>query len=261
MNQGNARRAIGHQLLGLQIGAGALDSLVDRAITAVADRTSYMKFACANPHSLVAAQNDPDFMSALRCCEATVADGIGVTLIARLTGVRVGPRITGHEFFSTLMSRLNQRGGTAFFLGSRDTVLRLIAARAARDYPKVKVEYLSPPFGNWSDEVNAEIVATIRAANPDVLWVGMTAPKQEKWVQGNAAELQVPVIGSIGAVFDYYAGTVRRAPTIFCRLGLEWLYRLALEPARLWRRTLVSMPVFVALALGEHARLLISGQR
>ncbi|HKE95089.1 MAG TPA: WecB/TagA/CpsF family glycosyltransferase, partial [Povalibacter sp.] len=95
------------------------------------------------------------------------------------------------------------------------------------------------------------IVDRINEARPDVLWVGMTAPRQEKWVHQTLRELNVPVVGSVGAVFDFYAGTVQRAPRWFCRMGLEWLYRLLKEPQRLWRRTFVSGPAFLWLVLRE----------
>jgi N-acetylglucosaminyldiphosphoundecaprenol N-acetyl-beta-D-mannosaminyltransferase len=123
----------------------------------------------------------------------------------------------------------------------------------------VTIETLSPPFGTWSAEQQADVMQRIRAAQADVLWVGMTAPKQEKWMHAHAEECGVPVIGAVGAVFDYYAGTVRRAPQWICRFGFEWLYRLLGEPRRLWRRTLVSGPQFAWLLLRE--RLQAGGRR
>lgn len=247
------------ELLGLQIGVGSLESLLQRAMVSVCDRHPPFKFACANPHSLVAAQSDANFLRALRACDAVVADGVGVTLVGRLTGVQVGPRITGTDFFLGLMSKLNRRGGRAFFFGSSDEVLKRMVARAGRDFPNVHIEVLSPPYGQWSDADNDAMIARIRDAKPDVLWVGMTAPKQEKWVNDYAQRMDVPVVGSIGAVFDYYAGKVHRAPQWLCDLGLEWLYRLAQEPGRLWRRTFVSAPQFLILALRE--RLMIELRR
>jgi N-acetylglucosaminyldiphosphoundecaprenol N-acetyl-beta-D-mannosaminyltransferase len=113
------------------------------------------------------------------------------------------------------------------------------------NFPNVVVETLSPPFRPWSKRENDDMVAKISQFQPDILWVGMTAPKQEKWVAANALRLTVPVIGSIGAVFDYYAGVTPRAPPWICDLGLEWLYRLPREPRRLWRRTIVSAPLFL----------------
>ena len=96
------------------------------------------------------------------------------------------------------------------------------------------------------------MVASINGADPDVLWVGMTAPKQEKWVEANRHHLSAPVIGSIGAVFDFYAGVNPRAPQWMCKLGIEWLYRLLSNPRRMWRRTFISAPKFVALVIWRH---------
>lgn len=131
-------------------------------------------------------------------------------------------------------------------------MLGRIQSRVGHDYPHVKVSVLGPPFGMWSDAENEAMLASIQKAAPDVLWVGMTAPRQEKWVFANGHRLNVPIIGSIGAVFDYYAGTVRRAPAWYTERGLEWLYRLVREPRRLWRRTLLSAPRFLWLALRQR---------
>jgi N-acetylglucosaminyldiphosphoundecaprenol N-acetyl-beta-D-mannosaminyltransferase len=239
-------------LLGVRVGDYALHELIDAALVSVRDRTPPFTFACANPHSLVTARHDPEFRHALQECSAVVADGIGVTMAARMFGLDVGERITGADFFLAMMAQLNRRGGRAFFLGSRSEVLDRILSRARREYPNVHVDVLSPPYGEWSEAENARILATIRDARPDVLWVGMTAPKQEKWVCRNRAALETPVIGSIGAVFDFYAGTVQRAPDLVCKLGLEWLYRLVREPQRLWRRTLISAPVFLWFVMREQ---------
>lgn len=96
------------------------------------------------------------------------------------------------------------------------------------------------------------MVAKIQEARPDVLWVGMTAPKQEKWVEENRRQLDVAVIGSIGAVFDFYAGTHPRAPQWICKMGIEWMYRVIREPRRMWRRNFISSPKFVALVIWRH---------
>lgn len=254
-----AQMATARKMLGIPIGVHSLDSLLDSVSQTLQTGQGPFTVACANPHSLVVAQQDEPFRRALQSCSAVVADGSGVTFAARLLRTEVGPRITGTDFFQGTMQRLDQVGGKAFFLGSVDPVLDLIEQRVARDFPRVTVETLSPPFGTWSPEQQAGIMQRIRAARPDVLWVGMTAPKQEKWIHAHAEECGVPVIGAIGAVFDYYAGTVRRAPLWICKLGFEWLYRLLGEPRRLWRRTLVSGPQFAWLLLRE--RLQAGGQR
>jgi N-acetylglucosaminyldiphosphoundecaprenol N-acetyl-beta-D-mannosaminyltransferase len=249
------------KMLGLKIGVASLDTLLRSAMTTVRERSSTFKFACANPHSLVAASKDAEFMDALRSCDAVVADGIGVTLVGRLTGVDVGPRITGLAFFQGIMHSLNHRGGRVFFFGSTDAVLQKVIVRARHEFPNIHIEVFSPPYGAWSEAANQQMIARIRDARPDVLWVGMTAPKQEKWMHRNASVLEVPVMGAIGAVFQYYAGEIKRAPDWLCKLGFEWLYRLAGEPRRLWRRTVVSAPAFLYLVMRERLVMLLHGEQ
>jgi N-acetylglucosaminyldiphosphoundecaprenol N-acetyl-beta-D-mannosaminyltransferase len=242
------------RMLGVRIGERSLAELVCASQQAIHSREEAFIFACANPHSLVVARRDADFRAALAGASAIVADGVGCTWAASLTGISVGPRITGTDYFLSVMSMLDAGGGRAFFFGSRDEVLEKLVDRARRDFPRVETATLSPPFRSWSEDENEQMLATIREFKPDVLWVGMTAPKQEKWVAANSSRLSVPVVGSIGAVFDYYAGVTQRAPQWICDLGLEWLYRLPREPKRLWRRTVVSAPLFLWFVLCERLR-------
>ena len=241
-------------LLDVPIDRKSLCAATAQAVAAIERRSPPVIFACANPHSLASAQADLTFKSALRNATLVVADGIGVTIMARLAGVKVGPRITGTDYFFSLMNALHERGaGNVFFFGSSRTVLQLISEKMQREFPRLKLcGTLSPPFRTWSAEEDAAMVASINRADPDVLWVGMTAPKQEKWVEANRHHLSAPVIGSIGAVFDFYAGVNPRAPQWMCKLGIEWLYRLLSNPRRMWRRTFISAPKFVALVIWRH---------
>lgn len=239
-------------MLGVRVGTRSLRELTSASEAAIRDRREPFIFACANPHSLVVAHGDAEFRDALENASAVVADGAGCTWAASMAGISVGPRITGSDFFTSVMTALNRTGGRVFFFGSRDAVLAELMARVRRDFPRTDAASLSPPFRPWSEEENGAMIREIREFKPDVLWVGMTAPKQEKWVAANAARLQIPVIGSIGAVFDYYAGVTPRAPQWICDLGFEWLYRLPREPKRLWRRTMISAPWFLWLVLRER---------
>lgn len=242
------------ELLGVRVDSRSLQDLVSAARLAISSRRASFVFACANPHSLIVARTDSQFRAALQQADAVVADGVGCVLGASLAGVSIGPRITGSEFFVAVMNDLNRTGGRAFFLGSTDQVLEILIRRVNRDFPKVTTGSLSPPFRPWSEDENRQMIEQIREFGPDVLWVGMTAPKQEKWVALNAREVAVPVIGSIGAVFDYYAGVTRRAPPWICDMGLEWLYRLPREPKRLWRRTFISAPKFLWYVLMQRLK-------
>lgn len=244
------------RVLGVRLWSRGLDELVASSMAAVdaGELSRPLVFACANPHSLVVADQDEEFKRALGAADAVVADGVGLTMVARtLYGIPDLPRITGSDYFAAVMRALDERSGRAAFLGSRPEVLRLLEKRCHESFPRTKmVAMISPPFGNWSDELNSSYLRTLREARADVLWVGMTAPKQEKWIQSNRERIHAPVVGAIGAVFDYFAGTIRRAPPWVCRAGFEWAYRLAHEPSRLWQRNIVSAPRFINLALRDR---------
>lgn len=136
---------------------------------------------------------------------------------------------------------------TVMFMGSSENVLDLIVKRATKVYPHLKIVTYSPPYKpEFSEEDNKAIIDAINAANPDLLWIGMTAPKQEKWTYSHWDELNIHChVGTIGAVFDFFAGTVERAPVWWQRHGLEWLYRLLKEPKRMWRRYIIGNALFL----------------
>jgi N-acetylglucosaminyldiphosphoundecaprenol N-acetyl-beta-D-mannosaminyltransferase len=241
-------------LLGIPIGVPSLEDAVMDAVSAIESRSRQIVFACANSNSMNVARNDETFRQALLDADQLVADGIGVSLVARLARKNVGPRIIGQQYYEAILRKLQARGhGRVFFFGSSQSVLNLLRQRFTAEYPDLVLSgTISPPFGEWSKQQNDEFIHTINAANPDVLWVGMTAPKQEKWVFQNRQRLLVPVIGSIGAVFDFHAGTVKASPRWIRRCGLEALYRLVAEPKRLWRRVLVSNVNFVRIGLWDE---------
>lgn len=136
---------------------------------------------------------------------------------------------------------------TVMFMGSSEKVLDLIVKRAAKVYPHLKIVTYSPPYKpEFSEEDNKAIIDAINTADPDLLWIGMTAPKQEKWTFSHWDELNIHChVGTIGAVFDFFAGTVERAPVWWQRHGLEWLYRLLKEPKRMWRRYIIGNTLFL----------------
>ena len=216
--------------------------------TAVAPRW----LACLNPHSFVVAESDPGFRRALADADWLVPDGAGVVLAARFLGYPAKGRITGSDIFCGLHDCLNRQGGASvFFLGSSEEILADIRQQMQADYPDLRVAgSWSPPFkAEFSREENAAMVAAINAVQPDLLWVGLTAPKQEKWICDNKQLLKVKFIGAIGAVFDFYSGNVKRSHPHFQKLGLEWLPRLLQEPRRLWRRMFISAPIFLCHVL------------
>lgn len=236
------------QLMGHDIFADGLGPAIALSIDWIGQPVRSRFMACANPHSLVVAERDPAFKEALRSADILTPDGVGVTMAARLLGTPVEERVVGYDYFVGLTSELSRRGGARyFFLGASEATLEAIIRRLEREFPLIRVCGVhSPPFRErFTFAENSQMVEAVNLAQPDVLWVGMTAPKQEKWVLANRESLNVPLIGAIGAVFDFYAGIVPRAPRIFQHLGFEWFYRLIREPSRLWERNFVSTPLFL----------------
>lgn len=215
-----------------------------------------------NAHSYNTARKDKLFAEALMKGNALIPDGVSIVKACRWIKAKSQPkkRIAGWDLFSFEMDKLERESvkcemlkKTVMFMGSSQRVLDLIVKRAAEGYPHLKVVTYSPPYKpEFSDEDNKAIIEAINAANPDLLWIGMTAPKQEKWTYSHWKELNIHChVGTIGAVFDFFAGTVERAPMWWQRHGLEWLYRLLKEPKRMWRRYIIGNALFLWNMLKE----------
>lgn len=208
-----------------------------------------------NAHSYNTARRDGLFAEALQKGDALIPDGASIVMACRWLKAKSRPeeRIAGWDLFEMEMDRLNRTGGKCFFMGSSEKVLALIRKRAETVYPHITVETYSPPYKpEFSDEENRAIIEAINRADPDLLWIGMTAPKQEKWVYTHWDELDIRChTGTIGAVFDFFAGTVERAPEWWQRHSLEWLYRLLKEPKRMWRRYIIGNALFLLNVMRE----------
>ena len=205
--------------------------------------------ACFNPHSYAVALKDKVFARALKDADWLAPDGAGVVLASRLLGGSINERVTGSDVFAGLNRRMNAADSMrVFFLGVTNETLSAITQRMMQDYPNIKVAGVySPPFKDvYSNFEITEMVKAVNSAAPDVLWVGMSAPKQEKFIFENRARLNVKFVAAVGAVFDFYSGNVKRdKDSWFVNHHLEWLPRLLQEPGRLWKRMFVSAPVFV----------------
>ena len=226
-----------------------------------------------NAHSFNTAKKDQLFAEALTNGDVLIPDGVSIVKACKWIKAKSQPkeRIAGWDLFFFEMNKLEESAKgemlnvnleesnstfntqhstlpkTVMFMGSSQKVLDLIVKRAAVDYPHLKVVTYSPPYKpEFSDEDNKAIIDAINAANPDLLWIGMTAPKQEKWTYSHWNELNIHChVGTIGAVFDFFAGTVERAPIWWQEHGLEWLYRLIKEPKRMWRRYIIGNSLFL----------------
>ena len=208
-----------------------------------------------NTHSFVLAQKDAAFAQALMDADALLPDGSYIVKASRWLKMKNAPqeKIAGADLFLYEMEKLEEEGGTCLFMGSSETVLKRIRENAVERYPHIRVKTYSPPYKPvFSAQDNQAIIDAIHAADPDLLWIGMTAPKQEKWLHDHWDQLHIHChTGAIGAVFDFFAGTINRAPEWWIRHNLEWLYRFIREPRRMWRRVFVSGPAFLWAALKE----------
>jgi N-acetylglucosaminyldiphosphoundecaprenol N-acetyl-beta-D-mannosaminyltransferase len=191
-----------------------------------------------SPNSYGVALKDKRFEAALKNTDLLVLDGIGVALASVFLNGKNIKKVAGQDCFDYFVDQVNQKSGKCFFFGSSEKTLVKIKERIAKEYPNVTVGYYSPPFKEeFSDEDNAAARKAINDFAPDVLFVGLTAPKQEKWAFENKDFLKVPVISTIGNVFDWYAGNSKRPAKIWIKLRLEWLVRIFLRPEIFKRNT------------------------
>ncbi|MEZ8743217.1 WecB/TagA/CpsF family glycosyltransferase [Vibrio sp. 10N.261.49.A5] len=230
------------KILGYQVASKPVTSIVSEAF----DSNKLTVINTINPHSYSVAKYDAEFRRALLESHVLIPDGSGIVYAARkLHGVRI-EKIAGHDLLLEVMRALDIKRGKVFFLGSTKTTLDAITKRVSVDYPNIKVDCLSPPYKEcFSDEDKQTFVDGINKFSPDVIFVGLTAPKQEKLIADIYSSLDGHIISGIGAVFDFYSGTIKRPNQFWLNLHLEWLVRLVGEPKRLWRRTFISAPIFL----------------
>lgn len=214
-------------------------SAIVGALSGAGERRGNVRFYCLNPHSYETARENQAFWGALARAEALIADGSGITIARRLLRRPVPPRVTGYDAFDALCGHFADGGGKVALLGATPAVLEAMAARLRSDYPGLEPALLlSPPFQPRFSPAEARGFAeAVTVSGADLLLVGLTAPKQELLIEQMHPHLCVSAIAAIGAVFDFYAGTKPRAPEWVGSLGLEWVWRLAREPRRMWRRT------------------------
>lgn len=208
-----------------------------------------------NQYSYCIAERDSEFKKALQESDVLLPDGIGIVVALKSVTGQTIKKISGADLHQYLLEKLNKEGGKCFYLGSSKNTLEKIKSRLAVEYPNIKCEYHSPAFKPaFTEEDNAEMIKKVNDFQPDVLFVGMTAPKQEKWSYQQKDKLNAHIICSIGAVFDFYAGTVKRPGEFWVNMGLEWFVRLCKEPKRMWKRYVYYGPIFVYALMKEKMK-------
>lgn len=230
------------------ISTGSPAEFVTAVLKLAAMRTSaYVCFA--NVHMVVEAQQDPDFRQVLREAAVVAPDGSPVAAAVRWLNPGTPPqaRVAGMDLLPRLLEAAAASGQSVYFYGTTEHVLSAMVARARRELPTLRIAgTCSPPFRPLTPEEDAAEVAAINAADPDLLFVALGCPRQERWMAAHRGRIRACMLG-VGQAFPVYAGLERRLPAWARRLWLEWAYRLWLEPRRLWRRYLVTNTRFVYL--------------
>ncbi len=200
----------------------------------------------ANASILCLMRRDPDLRQACLSGDLVVPDGMSVVWASRLAGASFPERVTGVDLMTQLLAAGSERGLGAYFLGARREVVATLAGDCARRHPGLRV--VGWRDGYFSPADHAAVAEEIRRCAPDLLFVGMPTPFKETWCQRYRGELNVPVIMGVGGAFDVLGGYVRRAPRWVQSAGLEWAWRLAMEPRKMWKRYLVTNSQFLWLA-------------
>jgi len=222
------------------------DIFVDNISSIQIDKDRKQVINTINPHSYITAKNDKSFEKALHSSNILLPDGSGIVLATKQIYKKKIKKIAGYDLHIHLLKELEKMKGSVFYMGASQDTLKKIHERIAKEYPHINIGSYSPPYKDvFSSEDNNKIVSKINDFNPDVLFIGMTAPKQEKWLHEHKNILNFKIASCVGAVFNFYAGTVIRPSPFWINLHLEWLPRLIKEPKRLWKRNFISTPLFL----------------
>ena len=243
-------------VLGVGVSALHLELAVDVIETWI-ERGSAHYVCVTGVHGVMESARDAELRRIHNGSGLTTPDGMPLVWACRWAGLRSVRRVYGPDLMLASCERAAERGWRSFFYGGAPGTPERLRDRLCERFPGLQVVgTLSPPFRPLTPSEDEEVVRTIKATAPDLVWVGLSTPKQERWMAEHVERLDVPVLVGVGAAFDIHAGTLRQAPVWIQQRGLEWLFRLAVEPRRLWRRYLVNNPRFVAGVLRHPPRRL-----
>lgn len=240
-------------LFGVPIAAATMDEALDRVEAAIA-RRDRLQIGVVNAAKIVNMRRDPLLRADVLSSDVIYADGMAVVWASRLLGRPLPERVAGIDLMKHILARGAARGWRVFCLGATDEVLDKAVTRMEADYPGLLV--VGRQHGYFGPAEEEKVAARIAETRPDVLFVAMTSPKKENFLARWSGLINAPVCHGVGGSFDVLAGKVERAPEIWQRLGLEWLYRVKQEPRRLWRRYLLTNTVFCGMVFGQWLRRL-----
>jgi len=233
-------------VLGVQVSALDLAGAVEMADRWLASRAGQGYICVTGVHGVMEAHADPALRQILNNALMNVPDGMPMTWIGRLQGHRRMNRVFGPDFMAAMCRISVDRGYRHFFCGGEPGVAGQLGQALQRRFPGLIVAGTwTPPFRTLHPEEESDLCALLRTSQPHILWVGMSTPKQERFMAQYIGRLQVPLLVGVGAAFDFHTGRIRDCSAWIKRCGLQWLHRLLQEPRRLWRRYLRNNPAFV----------------
>jgi len=231
-------------VLGVRVDAIQIPDVIGLMGSWISARTACHFIAFTGMHGIAETRYDPSFKQILNSADLVVADGMTVVWLGRWHGHAMRRRVYGPELMESFCRQTGPLYQHYFYGGSPGVADRLAEVLGQR-YGVRTVGTYSPPFRALTEEETVEVDRRIEAAAPDVVWVGLSTPKQERWMFEHRPRLTVPILAGVGAAFDFAAGIRKQAPAWVQERGIEWLFRLTQEPRRLWRRYLVTGPVFL----------------
>jgi N-acetylglucosaminyldiphosphoundecaprenol N-acetyl-beta-D-mannosaminyltransferase len=231
-------------VLGVHVNAVQIFDVVEQMEKWICERHGYHFIAVTGMHGVTEAQHEPSFKQILNSADLVVPDGMPLVWLGRRKGHPIKRRVYGPELMQCFCNATGSKY-RHFFYGGNPGVPARLAEILRRNFGIDVVGICSPPFRTISKEEDEEMIAQINMARPDVLWIGLSTPKQERWMHVHRHMLQVPIAVGVGAAFDLNSGTTKQAPRWMREHGLEWFYRLLQEPRRLWRRYIIYGSEFV----------------
>ena len=238
-------------ILGMPIDAMTMDDVLDRCRASLATRERTL-VGVVNAAKMVRLRDDAHLRDSLLDCDVLLADGQSVVWASRLLRRAVPERVAGVDLFERLLELAARDGRSVYLLGARADVLATLQQRLGERFPALKI--VCARDGYFTDAEASTVAADIADSGADMLFLGMTSPKKEIFLGDYGETLGVPVLHGVGGSFDILAGVTKRAPLLWQRLGVEWLYRVLQEPRRLWRRYFTTNVTFIVLVLRELVR-------
>jgi N-acetylglucosaminyldiphosphoundecaprenol N-acetyl-beta-D-mannosaminyltransferase len=238
------------RIFDIPIDLGRPDELL-RMVTSWVGTGRRRRVMYVNAHVLNQSQDRPELRATLQAADLVYCDGYGVRIAAKALDLPTPHRMTGADWIWSLAALCEESERSIYLLGSEPGVTREAADRLKRWYPRLQVAGTHHGFFGIGSPHAARVVEDINERKPDIVLVGMGTPKQEDWVQAYYDQLETDVLWTVGALFDYVSGRVPRAPGWLSDNGLEWIFRLGVEPQRMWRRYLIGNPMFLGRVLSE----------